>query len=596
MKRQLHLLLITGSGISLLVIFFILFFSIVNIVVDQVERRGFGDIRQFRQLIEDHEDEPPDYQKIAMEHAIAGNCQIIVVDINSYLIADSHAPSGTGVGSRFINANLSAAKEGGTVTSIVRNQRTDTLSVSIGEVLETRHGTIVVSFEYQTDAMSRLTGVLIFFASVVLLIIGVLIYLLTTFALHQYRKPIHKLLQHTKRAAGSFGGFSKITIDTRNPELLQLADDFNTLIDRYDLLIASDNAKYSKINSLLSHIGTGIMIVNPDNSVSLINPRAEELLKIDKGYLFSGRSDYLSESTMFNDLIMECEKVNADRKARSLTIESPDGTLLDISAEAMYSKYKPCDHSGTLVLIRDVTEMRRLERLKDEFVSNVSHELRTPLTVINGFVQTLQSWESLDAADRTTSLTIIEVETERLKKLISELLMFSRIEGEMDSSELAMIDPAPLLSEAVESLRPIADRKKISIRLISSPSVTLSIFGRVSWFKHIVMNLLDNAIKYSYKESQILIQLSGFENGDVVLSVADRGIGIPAEDIPRIFERFYRVEKSRNSKIAGSGLGLAITSLMVEEFKGTISVKSEPEKGTIFTVTLPRIKEPAKEL
>lgn len=591
MKRQVNLLLIIGSSLTMLLIFFVLFFVIVSITVDQVEERGVGDIHQFRQLVENASTDPPgstpDYQKLALQHALAGDFHIIIVDMNSYLLADSHDVSGTMMGGRFINANLSAAKEGKTAVSIVRDQRTDNLNIAVGEVLNTVHGTIVVSFGYSTDAMRRLAAALLYFSAGLLLIIAVQIYLLTTYALSRYRRPIRKLLQHTKRATVSRGGFSKISIDTHNPELTQLAEDFNTLIDRYDLLITSDNAKYSKINSLLSHISTGIMIVDPDNSVSLINPRAEELLKIDKGRLFTVTPELVCTGDLFREVMEECKQVNRDRSTRSFTLESENGNLLDISAEAMYSKYTPYGHSGTLVLIRDVTEMRRLERLKDEFVSNVSHELRTPLTVINGFVQTLQSWETLSASDRDTSLTLIEVETERLKKLISELLMFSRIEGEMDKTQRSSFDPIPLLEEVVESLKPVADRKDIAISLNSASPGTLFLNGRITWFKQIASNLLDNAIKYSHESSRVEVRLEAADGGGTLLAVGDRGIGISEEDIPRIFERFYRVEKSRNSKIAGSGLGLSITRLLVEEFHGSIRVDSTPDRGTVFTVHLP---------
>ena len=587
MKRKLYFIIVPGLFILLIVSFFAFFILILKINIENFERQGSSDIKQFKALINSSAEVLPDYRKLADEQAEACGCRIIIVDMDSYLIADSARLQPSGTGGRFFNANLTAAKEDGKATTIIKDNKSNSLVISVGEIINTLHGSFVISFIYKTVVIGRIAVILLFFFSIVIVLSALLVFFLTVFNLHQYRKPIHKLLQHTRKATGSFGGFSKISMDTNNPDLLQLTEDFNSLIDRYDLLINSDNLKYSKINSLMSHIGTGIMVVDVDNSVSLINPRAEELLYIDKGSLFSGRSDYLSEKEFFKKVLEECEMVNSDKRTRVFTLETTEGIIIDISAEAMFSKYEPYEHRGVLVLIRDVTEMRRLEKLKDEFVSNVSHELRTPLTVINGFVQTLQSWETLDEKDRKTSLTIIDVETERLKKLISELLMFSRIEGEMDTTDSIVIEPAVLLSEVILSLSPIAEKKNIVLHLETEKGKALKIRGKVSWFKNIAINLIDNAVKYSPSGSAVEIGLTELENEGVCLTVKDNGIGIPEDEIPRIFERFYRVDKSRNSRIGGSGLGLAITALMVEEFKGTIKVESKINMGSEFIVTIP---------
>jgi two-component system phosphate regulon sensor histidine kinase PhoR len=327
------------------------------------------------------------------------------------------------------------------------------------------------------------------------------------------------------------------------------------------------------------------MIVEPDNTVSLINPRAEQWLGLDKAKLFTEERTTGSESALVATILEASMRVNTFGENQWLTLQSSAGLLLDVTIERMYSKYEPYGHSGALVLIRDVTEMRRLERLKDEFVSNVSHELRTPLTVINGFVQTLGSWDSLSEADRTTSLTIIELETERLKRLISELLVLSRIEGEMDGADRIPFDLNPIVNDSILLIKPMAEEKQISIE--TRIEITPPLVGRELWFKQIVTNLLENAVKYSPDKTKVSLSVYAGEQDSVVLSVKDQGMGIAVEDQEKIFDRFYRVEKSRNSAIAGSGLGLAITKLMVEEFGGSIGVESKIGEGSVFTVILP---------
>jgi two-component system, OmpR family, phosphate regulon sensor histidine kinase PhoR len=591
MKLRMHITLITilGSAVLLMLLFIYLFF--VSIAVELVEQQGVCDIRQLADeiTIMPH---PVNYQLVAGRYAAENSIHIIIVDMNLNLLADSNRPES--LSGKYFNANLSAAKKGGAVSSIVRDRKNNTMSISVGKMIDTTGSSsgpgqeqIIISCVYSLQSFHRLTSVLGISVVIIFLLLILLVLLLTKYALQRYRKPISNLLQHTKKAAAARGSYNKISIDTANPELLQLVKDFNSLIDKYDLLIASDNAKYSKINSLLSHIRTGIMIVDPENKISLINPRAEELMRVDKAKLFSHREGEEKKSPMLQILFGLTELVNEDKQTRTKTITTEEGVLLDLNIEAMYSKYIPYDHSGSLVLIRDVTEIRRLERLKDEFVSNVSHELRTPLTVINGFVQTLQSWDSLNPEDRMQSLTIIELETERLKRLISELLMLSRIEGEMDGSHAVTFDAVSILADAVNSLRPVAQEKSISLEIVSKDSARCLLRGREIWFKQIAVNLIDNAVKYSLENSAVQIRLSNSGDNQVRMEVSDQGIGIPEDDVQRIFERFYRVEKSRNSRIAGSGLGLSITKLMVEEFHGEITVKSSIGVGTTITVLLP---------
>lgn len=584
MKRRVHITLIVTTMVSVVVVVALLFLILVDAWVDQIESQAHGDIAEFLHLV-DASDSVGDLQRIAKDLSLRTGAHILVVDLDAKLLADSHIRPDSVVAGTYIDANLSATREEGAATSIVRDRRSGYLRISVGKRESTSKGTLVVSFSYLMDVLPRFTRLSIGFTALIIFLVTSLVYLLSSYVLRQYKRPINKLLQHTKSTTGLPGRVGRISVDSNDPVLLELADEFNSLMDRYDLLISSNNAKYSKINTLLSHIGNGIMIVDPDNSVSLINPRAEQWLSLDKAKLFTEDRTTGSDAALVSAILEASRKVNADGENQSITLRSASGQLLDVTIERMYSKYEPYGHSGALVLIRDVTEIRRLERLKDEFVSNVSHELRTPLTVINGFVQTLGNWDTLSEADRTTSLTIIELETERLKRLISELLVLSRIEGEMDGTDRIPFEPGPIVKESVTLLKPMAEGKGIIIGI--EIETTPHLVGRQLWFKQIVTNLLENAVKYSPDGSTVGLTITHGRDDSVVLTVRDQGMGIADEDHEKIFERFYRVEKSRNSAIAGSGLGLAITKLMVEEFGGRIEVDSEIGKGSTFTVTLP---------
>ncbi len=584
MKQRVILLFIAFTATGLMLAMLLIYLLFISTTVEIVEQRGADDIQEIAADISAAV-LPVDFQKIAGNFAAHKNIHIIIVDLDSNLLADTYRgerPQG-----KYINANLSAARKGSITSSLYRNRKSNTMDIAVGNLVDSPGGSLVISCVYPLTSFFTLTRGFILYSLLTGLLLGILVLLLTRFYLKRYQRPITNLLQHTRNATDVPGQFGKISVVTANRELKELVGNFNTLIDNYNLIIASDNSKYSKINSLLSHIRTGIMIVDPDNSITLINPRAEQLLNVDKALLFSGRTGEMTANRALQTVLALSRLVNDDKVNRSDMLILDNGLELELHLEAMYSKYTPYLHNGTLVLIRDVTEIRRMERLKDEFISNVSHELRTPLTVINGFVQTLQSWDALQEEDRRTSLTIIELETERLKKLISELLILSRIEGEMDISNMETFSARRVLEEAMLTLSAVAARKSISLSCRVLPErITLLLRGREIWFKQIISNLVDNAIKYSPEASSVGITLCK-EDDMVVLTVTDTGIGIPEEDVPRIFERFYRVEKSRNSRIAGSGLGLAITRLMVEEFGGTIAVASRVGVGTEIVVRLP---------
>ncbi|MDA3957574.1 ATP-binding protein, partial [Oceanispirochaeta sp.] len=439
------------------------------------------------------------------------------------------------------------------------------------------------SVSYWIEEAGTLIVAFILFAIAAALLLTGLVFLIVSIEMRQYQVPIRKLLKLTADAAR--GGISKINVDTSSTELAQLVENFNSLVDRYTTLTESDNKKYSRINTLLSNLKTGILMLDKDNAVTLVNPRAEDMLNLNKLSLFNVRNTSDSHNDNFEKILKISDSVNQKKESSHIILTTPGARILDVSVEAVYNKYKPYEHSGALVILRDVTEMRRLEQLKDDFVANVSHELRTPLTLINGFVETLKSWKILSDDDRQTALNIIEVETERLKKLINELLLLSRIEGDMTEATRSFIDAPGIIRDVVKALEPLRIEKDISLEL-DLQETEASYSGVISWYRQIVFNLYHNALKYSPEAGHIHMSLKE-EKGFLVLTVSDDGVGIPVEEQEKIFDRFYRVEKYQNRKISGSGLGLTITKHMVVEFGGTIDLHSEEGRGSSFNVRIP---------
>jgi two-component system, OmpR family, phosphate regulon sensor histidine kinase PhoR len=260
---------------------------------------------------------------------------------------------------------------------------------------------------------------------------------------------------------------------------------------------------------------------------------------------------------------------------RILNIKS--SPLLDVGPEPI----------GVLVVFADVTQLRRLENMRRDFVANVSHEIKTPLTAIKGFVETLHQGGVEDPAEAARFLGIIAKHVDRLNTIIEDLLMLSRIENESEAGEIKRetVHLREVLQNAVQICRPRADEKRIRVEL-SGELDTAAALDPVL-LEQAVVNLLDNAIKYSDPDKKVQIQVVTSDN-EVRIRVQDHGIGIEKKHLPRLFERFYRVDKARSRSLGGTGLGLAIVKHIAQAHGGHITVESRPGEGSLFSIHLPR--------
>ena len=240
---------------------------------------------------------------------------------------------------------------------------------------------------------------------------------------------------------------------------------------------------------------------------------------------------------------------------------------------------------GALLVLHDITRLRNLEKVRRDFVANVSHELRTPLASIRGFAETLRDGALDDLEHRVEFVEAIEKDAQRLSALVEDLLDLSAIESGQRQPVRQPVDLPALAREAALSLRPLAERRNVAIVVEAAPAMPAARADRAQ-IKQVLSNLLDNAVKFNHEGGRVTVSARA-EGPLAVVTIADTGPGIPPEDLPRVFERFYRVDKARSSEVGGTGLGLSIAKHIVEANGGGISVESRLGEGAVFRFTLP---------
>jgi len=245
----------------------------------------------------------------------------------------------------------------------------------------------------------------------------------------------------------------------------------------------------------------------------------------------------------------------------------------------------PLSH-GAMAILHDITDLERLERVRKDFVANVSHELRTPLTAIRGYAETLLDGALDDPKNRRRFVEIIQSHAIRLNNIASDLLTLSELESGRAPAELGRLSVLAALETAMRTVEPEAGMRQVHLGWGMVEDV--EVMGNRIRLEQAFVNLLDNAVKFNRPGGEVWVEAGGKPGGKVGITIADGGIGIPSQDLPRIFERFYRVDKARSREVGGTGLGLSIVKHVIEQMHGTVAVESQLGKGTRFTVLLPR--------
>jgi len=392
-------------------------------------------------------------------------------------------------------------------------------------------------------------------------------------------RPINRMIQVSRRF--SKGEFDRRIIQSPKDEIGELADTLNKMTQDIEEKIKEIESQNQKLTAIFNSMIEGVIVVDKDSHIISINPTIEKIFNVlkkdvqERPFLEAIRNNDIS------DVIRSVLK-KGESECTELVLMYPVRKIFEVSAAPIFDNNSV---AGCLVAIHDITEIRRLETIRSDFVANVSHELKTPLTSIKGFIETLLEGAIDDKENSRNFLMIIQEHAERLNNLVNDLLSLSYLESKEITLDTKNVSLRKLVEGIVLGFK--AQLKKKNIEIKNELPANLSVKADENRIEQVFTNLIDNAIKFNKDKGTIKIYNQDAD-GKIKIIVMDSGIGIPEKDIPRIFERFYRVDKARSRELGGTGLGLSIVKHIVELHRGTVGVESTEDFGSKFWITLPK--------
>lgn len=431
------------------------------------------------------------------------------------------------------------------------------------------------------DIRQRLWKVLTIVLSTAFFIAAVLSYRLTK----RYAQPIDNVTEVAIELAK--GNYRARAVEDDSFSTAQLSTSINVLARNLQDISKIREMEKERLKTLIENMGSALMMIDRDGQISIVNKAFVNQFDFSAQDIHDElfrRVGLPEELKKFIDYVFLME--TSSRKQMSLEIQQ------EIRTMEVYGAPVIGEHGrwlGVVIVMHDISDLVRLEQIRKDFVANVSHELRTPITSIKGFSETLIDGAMNDQQTLRTFLEIIYKESNRLQMLIQDLLELSKIEQHGFSVEFANTNLREVMIRAAEMTSPRLDEKD----MLFVPNIDRDVWveGDMNRLIQVVMNLLTNAITYSPENTSVYMSLHESDTHGIIL-IRDEGIGMDKKEIPRIFERFYRIDRARSRNSGGTGLGLAIVKHLIEAHHGRIYVESEPGKGTQFKILIPK-KQPS---
>jgi two-component system phosphate regulon sensor histidine kinase PhoR len=416
----------------------------------------------------------------------------------------------------------------------------------------------------------------IYLASFIALMFAIL---LTIVVSARISNPIREMAKTARKMASG-----ELTVKTRrqtSDELVELADSLNFLTTELKEKISQLTLEKSQLQAILSGMLEGVMVTDEKGKVVLINKSLVDIFSIDGSAIGKTPLELVRRGEL-QEAINKVLKEN-----RPLTIRFPLflPEVKELEVNLVSFEFED-GRRGVVAVFHDITKLNKLEKVRRDFVANVSHELRTPLTAIKGYTETLLEGEMQDPSQHHEFLTVIANHAERLSLIVEDLLSLSQIESNDFKPSLQPVS-LKRLAERIVGIISDMTRKKLITLTLNIPEDIPKILADELLLEQAMLNLIDNAVKYTRGGGTVTLSAQSKGN-EVEVSVSDTGIGIASEHLPRIFERFYRVDKGRSREMGGTGLGLSIVKNIIEKHGGRVWAESELNEGSTFFFTIPR--------
>ncbi len=519
--------------------------------------------------------DPATIENLAHQYAASLHARVTIIAIDGKVLGESETNPAL-MENHLNRPEVKVAIDGSEASDIRYSTtlKTDMLYMA-GPVIANGHvigvARLAVSLNNIEANLSNIRKTVLFAGLVTALLVGMISILLTSYTL----KPLRELTQAARRVES--GDFRPVPYAPSHDEIGQLNQAFNQMANRLQEQIGALQSERSKLSAVLGQMSDGVIIIDAQGDVQLINPAAERLFGL--GPVPNG-SHSLIELVRHHQLVDLWKRTVESGVQQSITLELSAEHLF---LQAIASPLKQALPGTTLLLVQDLTRLRRLETVRQDFISNVSHELRTPLASLKALVETLQEGALEDPPAARRFLTRMETEIDTLTQMVRELLELSRIESGKVPLQRRKLAPIDLITPAAERMRVQAERAGLTLHM-ECPDNLPPVYADAERMETVLVNLLHNAIKFTQPGGELVLSVKS-QGNKVKFSIRDTGVGIAEKDLPRIFERFYKADRARTG--GGTGLGLSIARHLVEAHGGKIWAESELGKGSTFFIELP---------
>lgn len=389
------------------------------------------------------------------------------------------------------------------------------------------------------------------------------------------RRFAEDLLESGAEPGRSYSSYSTDELGALDHSLMRMAGQTRILIER-------GKVEAARREAILASMAEGVLAVDDQMRITFCNQALARLAGTRMPVSGTPLIELLRDSSL-QETLSEVIRTGEPAK-RHLQIPAANAHSFEVQAAPLLSGNQPGDKPGAIAILHDITDLERLENVRKDFVANVSHEFRTPLAAIAGYAETLLDGALEDQDNKRRFVEIIRSNATRLNSIASDLLTLSELQAGPGPQNTEQVPIGDAIESALTTIAAEAALRKVALE--RGPIENVMVLGSRYRLEQALVNLLANAVKFNRAEGKVRVETK--RNGtEISILVSDTGVGIPSQDLPRIFERFYRVDKARSRQVGGTGLGLSIVRHIVERMNGRVSATSQLGKGSVFTITLP---------